>query len=367
MINRANWFLTKKYLGNYNCEHPHTSKSSIERYGFYLRHLLLWADELSFEEALNNKEPNFSNYVINLPSRRGDGHLAKESQKKIINVSKAFLEWARDTHAIKATNITSKKIRGLVPIKILKSGLDPESVSLSEILQIASLDFGNNLVLQRDLAGLCFAFLSGARASAIATAPIKAIDINKLAFIQDPSIGIKTKNNKSATTFLLPIPELIAVVKRWDDFVRANLSENDTWFAPFENHWGDYSLSSTELGDNRGQAISKRFGVIYEKAGMPELYKSAHKFRHGHALYGLSRCKNMAEYQAVSRNLMHSNFQITDAFYSIVETQERQKIITSLIPQYQPLIESDLQEFLYKLCREDMRQAMHMLADALAR
>ena len=42
---------------------------------------------------------------------------------------------------------------------------------------------------------------------------------------------------------------------------------------------------------------------LFEFADLP--YKSPHKFRHGHAVYALQHAKTMADYKAVSMNLMH--------------------------------------------------------------
>ncbi len=53
------------------------------------------------------------------------------------------------------------------------------------------------------------------------TLPLEAVDLEKLAVKQWPKLGVKTKFQKHATTFLLPIPELLRVVRAWDDEVRA--------------------------------------------------------------------------------------------------------------------------------------------------
>ncbi len=76
-----------------------------------------------------------------------------------------------------------------------------------------------------------------------------------------------------------------------------------------ETAWGEQKLSSAEPGQHRSQALNKRLRVLYQAAGLP--YKSAHKFRHGHAVYGLQHAKMMADYKAVSMNLMHANLQVT--------------------------------------------------------
>lgn len=106
---------------------------------------------------------------------------------------------------------------------------------------------------------------------------------------------------------------------------------------------------------------------MYEKVGMKDKYKSPHKYRHGHAVYGISRCKNMAEYQSISRNLMHSSLAITDKIYAVIERDERRNIISKMLPTYQPsVVESDLDNFLRSLCKEDKTRAIHILVDMMS-
>ena len=50
-------------------------------------------------------------------------------------------------------------------------------------------------------------------------------------------MGVRTKNKKHATTFLLPIPELLEVVKDWDREVR-KVNPEGLWFAPFSPRQG---------------------------------------------------------------------------------------------------------------------------------
>ncbi len=44
--------------------------------------------------------------------------------------------------------------------------------------------------------------------------------------------------------------------------------------------------------------------------GLPQ--KSPHQFRHGHAVYVLQHAKTVADYKAVSMNLMHVDIRVTD-------------------------------------------------------
>jgi integrase len=370
MIKRENWLLTEKYLMELAEENPYTAPATITRYDFALNNLLKWADDLSFEEALNTKAPNFSTFVSNLPARHGNGKLVPESQKKIILVSKAFLTWAQENREIGAKKILPKKIRSLVHPRIHRTVSDPTFTSLEEIRQILSCDFEDSLLMIRDRAALCFAFLSGGRANAIATAPIKSIDLPNDLFYQFPAWGVETKNGKSDETSLLPIADLKVVVKRWDDIVRSSFPDTEIWYAPLKNRWGEYAFYDDQdnhsLGKNRGQAMLQQFGVIYENAGKAELYKSPHKCRNGHALYALNRCANMAQYHVVSRNLMHADLSITDAIYAVIERKERQGIYSHFTPEYHPaVIENDLETYLKELCKEDRIKALEILAASM--
>jgi len=59
---------------------------------------------------------------------------------------------------------------------------------------------------------------------------------------------------------------------------------------------------------------------LFDRADLP--YKSPHKFRHGHAVYALQRAKTMADYKAVSMNLMHDDIRVIDGIYAPLAADE---------------------------------------------
>ena len=111
-----------------------------------------------------------------------------------------------------------------------------------------------------------------------------------------PELGVHTKFGKKATTFILPIPHLIDVVSAWDELVRANLPPDYPWYAPIEQRWGEQKFTQELPGKNRHQALEKRLRLLFSLAGLP--YKSAHKFRHGHAVFGIDACSNHGRLQS---------------------------------------------------------------------
>ena len=211
-------------------------------------------------------------------------------------------------------------------------------------------------------------FLSGMRASAFVSAPIQAFDLQKRCVYQWPKeYGVRTKNSKKATTFLLPIPELLKVVETWDRQVRTVLPRTTPWYAPIKSEWGDQSFSQEAPGTHRNLALNKRLKVLFEAAGM--VYKSAHKFRHGHAVYGLQQAKTMANYKAVSMNLMHEDIRTTDGIYARLVSDEVKSRIASLTHQNAtPLqIDDQLENFFSTLSDDELAKALKIASDRLSK
>jgi len=57
---------------------------------------------------------------------------------------------------------------------------------------------------------------------------------------------------------------------------------------------------------------------------------SPHKFRNGHAVYGLKAARDVSDLKAVSMNLMHSTIGITDQIYAVPTDRDMQEWIAKL-------------------------------------
>lgn len=176
-----------------------------------------------------------------------------------------------------------------------------------------------------------------------------------------------TKNGLSRTTYLLNIPDLLAAVAEWDAVIRDRLPATAMWFTPILIRWEEQILSSNPAGAHRNGAVSARLRVLYPQADLP--YKSAHKFRHGHAVFALLHARTMADYKAISQNLMHSDVRITDGIYAPLLGDEVQERITALTGQAATPMraDSDLGGYLSSLSRGDQARALHILADEMVR
>ena len=369
MIERQNYLKIKLHL-KYLEEVLQLTPESLERYRFYLRHLLLWADDKNFL-AVNEIRPTLPAYLAALPGKDGKGNLAWASQKKILDSSKRFFRWAKETYP--------REMHSLQPgwIETLRQSRQPQTmaenvfVSDDEVRKLIAYPVPEtNLGLLRDQAAASMLFLSGMRASAFTTLAIQALDLDNLTVKQWPELGVHTKNSKKANTFLLNIPELLVPVRRWDAIVRPNSSPTTPWYAPIDHCWGEQRLSLDEPGETRSHALEKRLKLLFSLVGIP--FKSPHKFRHGHAVFGLLHAQTMADYKAVSMNLMHDSIEITDSTYAPMLSSDVQMRIANLsgktqsVPGHEISLEGgELEDYLNSLGKESLGRALVFIAGKL--
>ncbi len=362
MIRRNNYILVQQHLKDLR-EIYQLSDSSVERYQFYLRHLLVWAEESPFHQVMSLR-PTFPGFVSSLKGRNDETSLASISQKKIIEAARRFFVWAKQNYPKEFTGITSAWIESLRPPRIKDTQGEHEYVTLDEVLMLISVPHADNdLALLRDKATAALLFLSGARSSAFTTLPISAVDLPGRTLHQWPELGVATKNSKRATTFLLPIQELMPVIKTWDDLVHNNLPATHPWYAPVNIHWSNQTFDQSTPGKNRHQALDKRLHRLFNLAGLP--YKSAHKFRHGHAVFGLQHAQTMADYKAVSMNLMHEDIKITDEIYAPILSHEVKARIDRLTSVQKAPVESEMTDEFSGLTNAELAKVMLAAANRL--
>jgi integrase len=366
MIVRDNYFLIKRFL-RYVGASRQPSADTLERYWFYLRHLLLWADGRPFSDA-PLITPAFPLYVDKLVSPRSKAGLSAGSRKKIVGLARQFFEWAKQDNPHAFRRVSPLWLQTMRPARVQKPAVekpDHQYATLDYVISLATYPLDRaNLAMWAVQAAAAMLFLSGMRAGAFVTLPIKAVDLKNMSITQSPQLGVRTKNNKSATTYLYPIPELLKVVSEWDAFVRSGLPLQAPWYAPVANSWSAMNLSDKQPGQNRAHTLIRRLRHLCEISGLP--YMHPHLFRHGHAVYGLKRARDVADYQAVSRNLMHSNLSLTDAVYGGLESNERARIIAGLAGQPSlPQSQDDLSRYLHQLAPGDVPRALKILAERL--
>lgn len=324
MINKKNWKLTKRYLED-RIHVDQISTGSLKVEETQIRYLLLWADDIPFEKV-PSKVPTFPEYMKTARLDKKDKPLSSPQIKKVLSTARRFFLWAyeqgKEYHSLKLAWINKLKTKRLTEVTQTK-----EYVTIEEIIRIARAPVES--VLERRIrASAVFWYLSGIRIGAFVTLPIKAVDLEKRFVYQYPSMGVHTKNNKSAKTVLFPIPELLEVVKDWDQEIRQVLPENGFWFAPLLPDSGEIDPNAIEPNDYRVMIARKNLRAWMKKVNLP--YHSPHKFRHGHVHFGQAHSTTQEEYKALSQNVMHATTGITDQFYSNIDDEQKRDCIDSM-------------------------------------
>lgn len=328
MINRDNYLRIQAHL-RYLRDVEQIEAQSVSRYKVYLDHLLIWADECQFAEA-HQIELTLPSYLANYKKGRDGSSLAPSTVKKIIAVSKRALAWMKQEDPTGFRKLPARWISALNPPKLKPQVEEHQFISLEHVQRLVEVQVKDgDLATMRDQAAAALLFLSGMRPGAFCSLTLACVDLPNRMLKQWPQLGVATKNGKHATTYLLALPSLIDCVTRWDQVIRARLPSTAPWYTPVTSQWGAQWLSDAAPGKTRKTALAKQMRKLFAKAGVP--YLSPHKFRHGHAVYALQHAKTMADYKAISMNLMHSDISITDGIYAPFATDEVRARMTHLL------------------------------------
>ena len=328
MIHRQNWLDIRAYLIHIERVRQNDPET-VKRARGHLRHLLEWADETPFPKV-RSLDPTFPSYLLTARSDGRDGALAPASIIKGLTNARQFYTFARAEWTLRYKPISASWIEMLQPprhIRIDSRLPVREYWTIEDVLKIAAVPT-ETLRQERAKVGVCMLFLSGMRADALASIPISCVDIPNRTIYQLPERGVRTKGRKAAKTYLLNIPQLLQVVTHWD----AHLSEfclppDSLWYSTLTRD-GMTVTATTKAFAGRYNILKEDLHIICKLAGIP--YLSPHKLRHGHTVYALKRTANVAQFKAVSQNIMHSSLVTTDQIYGRLLNDDVQDIISSL-------------------------------------
>jgi len=307
MISRTNRKLLKEYIEDLGKQ---VSQSSVRSAEIHLRTFLEYLDETPLDRSITIVK-EYKSYLYSGVSRR-DGKakpFSKEYIRKNLGSVRAFLAWLRDEKDYEQIKDSwLKRNLQITPKESNEAAKNPDEkgdvyFSIEEAVQIARTPV-NTLVDERIRAACIFLILSGMRITAFLTMPILAVDIDARTIKQWTSLGVRTKLSKSATTKLIQVPErpeLMDVIRAWDEKVRKTLPETNMWFANISPLTGELDPQAS-VGQHRSSGFRSDLADFLKKAGVE--YKSPHKFRHGHIRFLRGRAKNMAELEAVAKNAM---------------------------------------------------------------
>lgn len=324
MINRENWKAARSYLA-YRLEMDQLSDGSARLEESWLRHILEWAQERPFIDAPKLR-PAFPNYALGARLDGSGEALSSAYVLKLVGTARRFFHWL-SIHRQGYKALSPTYLDTLKAPRMVHEPTEHEAVTLDEIRSMAAAPAAT-VGDRRIRAAAVFWFLSGIRVGAFVTLPLVAVDLERLTVKQWPGLGVKTKFSKHQTTYLLNLPDLLAVVRAWDQEVRTILPPRGLWFAPLSPDTGEIDTAASGAGEHRHSRARRDLGDWLKRVGLP--YHSPHKFRHGNAVYSLKLAETVADLKAISQNLMHSNLSITDGVYGILSADDTRERIDRL-------------------------------------
>ena len=314
MVSRENFHIVQRFL-THLAEVEQLQPKTLANKRVHLRHLLEWADERSFAQAPSIR-PTLPRYLLTARDDGAGNPLSREHMAKICGAARHFFTWLKLEEPGRCRAITPAWIATLEPVRRPGDDVPAERdiYTLEDIRTMVALP-AEKLTERRVQAGVALLFLSGMRIGAFVTLHIDCVDIERRTIKQWPSLGVHTKGSKTATTYLLEVPDLLAVVQAWDSYIRALAPRSGLWYPALQRDGAAVDVTSTSHPNRRAQ-FDVELRAFCERAGVP--YRSAHKLRHGHAVYALKQAQSLADYKAVSQNMMHASLQTTDAVYAVL-------------------------------------------------
>jgi len=292
--------------------------------------MLRWADDesLTAAPAIRPTWPTWlKGYADGTRSGDGDG-LATSTVEGMTSAVRVFFQWAMLAHPRRYRKVNLLYLDSLRPPDVAEAPKERTYYTLADVEALVAVDEGS-MRCRRAQATAAMLFLSGMRSGAFVTLPIRCVDVAGRKVRQWVSEGVKTKNSVTATTYLLPIPSLLAVVQEWDDLVRGRLPDGAMWYANLTNRPGPKDVEATVLQTrNRAHSLRRDLAWLCGLAGVR--YLRPHDMRHGHVVYGSGKARTAAQRKAVSQNVMHADSATTDIVYARLTGDDQARLIAGL-------------------------------------
>jgi integrase len=173
------------------------------------------------------------------------------------------------------------------------------------------------------------------RDAALASLPLKHVDIDRALVIQDPR-EVKTKRRKRIDTFFFPVAsEIEQIAVEWIRYLREDkLYGNDDPVFPCTAVGQDENCCYVAQGleprfwSNTGP-IRQIFRTAFARAGLP--YFNPHSFRDTLVQLGERMCPTIEHFKAWSQNLGHEHVQTTLTSYGRIATYRQGELVRAMV------------------------------------
>lgn len=196
-----------------------------------------------------------------------------------------------------------------------------EFPTLEYVKQLVSSITGTTEIDMRDRAMIILLCLSGIRDSAIASLPMKAIDIKKMIVKQNPTYGIKTKFAKTIYSRIFNFDkDLKSMFIDWYMYLQnKGFTDTDPLFPQGEITKDKNNLAFKKAENVTRKQISSKAvrSILKRRAKEANLgYYSPHRYRDLAVNLALAKAKTPEEMKVISQNFGHQDIATTLDCYS---------------------------------------------------
>ena len=289
--------------------------------------------------ATFNKEQAvaFKKHLATTKAERSGEPLAKATLHATVNSLKAFFKWLSCQPGFKSRiRVTDIEYLNLSD-KEVRAARQPALKRFPTLEQIRKVVFSmptESVVQRRDRALVAFTIVTGMRDNAIASLPLKHVDVDRELVIQDP-LEVRTKFSKKIVTYFFPVgADLKQVVIEWVRELRDDLLYgNEDPVFPRTNVAQDENSSFRADGLepcfwSNAQRIREVFRQAFVSAGLT--YFNPHSFRDTLVQLGKRLCRTPEEFEAWSKNLGHEHMLTTFRSYGSIDPHRQGELIKSL-------------------------------------
>src|SRR4029079_7574910 len=251
--------------------------------------------------------------------------LAKATLYATVNALKAFFKWLSCQPGFKSRirvtdieylNLSDKEVRAARQPALKRFP------TLEQVRKVVCSMPTDTVIQRRDRALVAFTRITGMRDNAIASLPLKHLDLDRELVVQDPQ-EVRTKFSKKIVTYFFPVgADLKKIVVEWVEELRdVLLYGNDDPVFPRTKVAQGANLCFTVDGLDplfwpNAQPIRNIFRQAFVSAGFP--YFNPHSFRDTLVRLGKKLRKTPEEFEAWSKNLGHEEMLTTFRSYGSI-------------------------------------------------
>jgi site-specific recombinase XerD len=280
---------------------------------------------------------SFKQHLADIRNGKTGKPLAKATLVSTLNAVRAFFEWLAREPGYRSRIVASDVAYFRATdhdVRVAGARRDRPAPSLKQVQRVLATMPTETTVNRRDRAVVALILLTGARDAAVASLPLKRLDVAARRLEQDAR-EVKTKGRKTFSTWFYPVgDEPVAALAEWVRELR-----EDLLFGPDDPLFPATEMGLDKAGSFSPTGVARRswttaapiraiFKAAFEAAGLPAY--GPHSLRRTLTTLAYDLNLGPREMKAWSQNLGHDSLLTTFGSYGKLSAHEQGEVIRGL-------------------------------------